>query len=83
DTLDGGAGNDILDGGDGDDTYLFGKGDGQDTITELSGNDTLLFTQGINSTDLWLQRTGNNLELSVLGSDDKVTISNWYASASN
>ncbi|MEE1896686.1 calcium-binding protein, partial [Pseudomonas otitidis] len=26
---------------------------------------------------------GNNLELSVLGSDDKVTISNWYASASN
>ncbi len=41
------------------------------------------FGADINSTDLWLQRTGNNLELSVLGSDDKVTISNWYASASN
>ncbi|MFU6379235.1 calcium-binding protein, partial [Metapseudomonas otitidis] len=63
--------------------YLFELGNGQDLITEVGGNDTLLFTQGINSTDLWLQRTGNNLELSVLGSDDKVTISNWYASASN
>ncbi|QZX85033.1 calcium-binding protein [Metapseudomonas otitidis] len=83
DILDGGEGNDTLNGGYGNDTYLFAKGNGQDLITEVGGNDTLLFTQGINSTDLWLQRTGNNLELSVLGSDDKVTVSNWYASASN
>ncbi|WP_165667568.1 calcium-binding protein [Metapseudomonas otitidis] len=83
DTLDGGTGNDTLSGEGGDDTFLFGMGDGQDTITELSGNDTLLLTQGINASDVWFKRTGNNLELSVLGSDDKVTISNWYASASN
>ncbi|WP_165665141.1 calcium-binding protein [Metapseudomonas otitidis] len=83
DTLDGGTGNDTLSGEGGDDTFLFGMGDGQDTITELSGNDTLLLTQGINASDVWFKRTSNNLELSVLGSDDKVTISNWYASASN
>ncbi|BBT17511.1 hypothetical protein WP8S17C03_35600 [Metapseudomonas otitidis] len=83
DTLRGGLGNDTLIGGYGNDTYLFNLGDGQDVIQDGYGNDVLSFEQGINSTDLWLQRTGNNLELSVLGSDDKVTISNWYANASN
>ncbi len=83
DVLIGGQGNDILDGGAGNDIYRFGKGDGQDTLYDNGGNDVLSLGEGINSTDLWLQRTGNNLELSVLGSDDKVTISNWYAGASN
>ncbi|WAF87783.1 hypothetical protein NRL37_10140 [Metapseudomonas otitidis] len=79
----GGKGNDTLIGSSNADTYLFNLGDGQDVIQDGYGNDVLRFEQGINSTDLWLQRIGNNLELSVLGSDDKVTISNWYASASN
>ncbi|MDV3443413.1 calcium-binding protein [Pseudomonas otitidis] len=79
----GGKGNDTLIGSAYDDTYVFNLGDGNDVIQDGYGNDVLSFEQGINNTDLWLQRTGNNLELSVLGSDDKVTISNWYASASN
>ncbi|MDV3441624.1 calcium-binding protein [Pseudomonas otitidis] len=79
----GGKGNDVLNGTNRSDTYFFGLGDGHDVINELGGEDVLRFGADINSTDLWLQRTGNNLELSVLGSDDKVTISNWYASASN
>ncbi|TQL06631.1 Ca2+-binding RTX toxin-like protein [Pseudomonas sp. SLBN-26] len=92
DTLDGGTGddllagslgNDILNGGTGNDTYTFGKGDSQDTLYDNGGNDVLSLGEGINASDVWFKRTGNNLELSVLGSDDKVTISNWYASASN
>ncbi len=79
----GGKGNDVLNGTVYRDTYFFELGDGHDVINEVGGEDVLRFGADINSTDLWLQRTGNNLELSVLGSDDKVTISNWYASASN
>jgi hypothetical protein len=79
----GGKGNDVLNGTNKRDTYFFELGDGHDVINELGGEDVLRFGADINSTDLWLQRTGNNLELSVLGSDDKVTISNWYASTSN
>ncbi|QZX85032.1 calcium-binding protein [Metapseudomonas otitidis] len=83
DVLIGGLGNDYLNGGAGNDTYRFGKGDGQDTLYDNGGNDVLSLGEGINASDVWFKRTGNNLELSVLGSDDKVTISNWYASASN
>ncbi len=79
----GGKGNDVLNGTVYRDTYFFELGDGHDVINEVGGEDVLRFGADINSTDLWLQRTGNNLELSVLGSEDKVTISNWYASASN
>ncbi|BBP84155.1 hypothetical protein PHLH8_37970 [Pseudomonas sp. Pc102] len=92
DVLNGASGNDILDGGDGDDslnggygndTYLFAKGDGQDLVADADGNDTLLFGEGISANDIWLQRNGSNLELTLRDSTDKVTISNWYSSTSN
>ena len=81
DILWGGAGNDRLEGGAGDDTYLFGRGDGQDTIVESSGNDTLSFLDGIDVTDLWFSRNGNNLVIDIIGSNDKVTVQNWYSHA--
>ncbi|WP_374981495.1 calcium-binding protein [Pseudomonas solani] len=83
DTLDGGAGNDTLFGEGGDDTFLFAKGNGQDLIVETDGNDTLLFGQDISANDIWLQRNGSNLELTLRDSADKVTINNWYSSTSN
>ena len=83
DVLDGGAGNDTLQGGLGNDTYLFGRGDGQDRITEndnTAGNtDMLQFAAGVAADQLWFRRVGSNLEVSIIGSGDSCTISQWYS----
>jgi Ca2+-binding RTX toxin-like protein len=82
DRLDGGPGNDQLDGGAGADRYVFGKDSGRDTIYDREGTpaevDVLELGTGINPDDLWLQRRGSDLELSVTGTDDRVTLSQWY-----
>ncbi|MRR58516.1 MAG: tandem-95 repeat protein [Deltaproteobacteria bacterium] len=92
DTLDGGAGNDILDGGSGadilkggtgNDTYTLGRGYGRDTIVEndtTSGNtDIAQFSSGIAADQLWFQHVGNNLDVSIIGTNDKFSIQNWYS----
>jgi Ca2+-binding RTX toxin-like protein len=90
DTLDGGLGNDILEGGDGADRYVFGRGYGRDEIREslsnanLSEDDQLEFLPGIVLSDLKFERQGNNLLVSILGTQDSILIkdefafSNWY-----
>jgi Ca2+-binding RTX toxin-like protein len=69
-------------GGNGNDTYLFSRGYGLDSIQEndvTAGNrDTLQFTSGIATNQIWLRQVSNNLEVSVIGTADKMTISNWY-----
>ena len=82
DTLNGGAGTDTLIGGTGNDTYVMGRGYGADTLQEndsTAGNSDLLqFTGGIATDQIWLRKVANNLEVSVIGTTDKMTISNWY-----
>ena len=82
DTLSGGLGNDYLSGDAGDDSYLFNLGDGNDTISDYdntSGNiDTAFFGVGIAADQVWLQQVGNNLEVSIIGRNDKLVINNWY-----
>ncbi|MDN3224388.1 calcium-binding protein, partial [Pseudomonas nunensis] len=84
-TLAGGTGNDDITGGNFSDTYLFDRGDGQDTITDYDGGyvgtDTVAFGADISPQDLWLRHTGSNLEITVIGSNEKLTISNWYQSS--
>ncbi|MET3432234.1 Ca2+-binding RTX toxin-like protein [Herbaspirillum seropedicae] len=85
DTLSGGKGNDRLRGEAGNDTYFFNQGDGVDTISDFDGRtglDTLTFGSGITSDRLGFSHVGNNLEISVLGTADKVIIENWYISSS-
>ncbi|TBV06424.1 calcium-binding protein [Phytopseudomonas dryadis] len=86
DLLQGGAGNDYLSGGAGSDTYLFGVGSGQDTLdnydVSASSLDTLLFNGDVSAEQLWFRKTGSSLEVSIIGTQDKVTVSNWYSSAS-
>ncbi len=85
DVLDGGAGDDLLSGGTGNDTYRFGLGSGQDTITSYDTaagkQDVLLFGEGVSAEQLWLRKVGNNLEVSIIGSTDKVTVSSWYSNS--
>ena len=82
----GGLDNDEIFGSLYSDIYLFTKGDGQDVISDhgevLGALDVLDFS-GVTKTDLWFERVGDNLEISILSNDDKVTIDSWYLSEGN
>ncbi|SDJ06238.1 Hemolysin-type calcium-binding repeat-containing protein, partial [Pseudomonas flavescens] len=79
----GGTGNDTLHGSYYGDTYLFNSGDGHDTIVETStysgAVDVLQFGSDLSPEQLWFQRNGNNLDILVQGTEDRVTVSNWYS----
>ena len=83
DTLDGGVGNDYLSGDDGADTYLFARGFGQDTIYEYDegsgGNDIVRFAADIQASEIELSRNESDLFLKVLGTEDRITVSGFYA----
>ena len=80
DTLDGSAGNDVLADGVGNDTYVFGRGAGQDALVDYditAGNrDTV--NAGVNPLDLVFARSGSNLQMSIHGGTDKLTVQSWY-----
>ncbi|WP_428422561.1 calcium-binding protein [Methylibium sp.] len=82
DTLDGGAGTDTLAGGTGNDSYVLGRGYGADTVQEndtTAGNtDVLQFLSGVSTEQIWLRQVSNNLEISIIGTSDKATLTNWY-----
>ena len=89
DTLDGGAGNDQLQGEFGNNTYLFGKGDGQDTINNgydysVGRVNTLLFKAGVLPSEVVSRRVYDSgyesLELSILGTTDKITVRMFFTS---
>ena len=84
DRLNGGAGDDLLAGRDGDDVYLMSGDFGHDTVRDLApqagGTDELRFsTAGYNQ--LWFAQNGNDLVVSVVGSDNMVTVENWFLGA--
>lgn len=83
----GGAGNDLILGGAGNDIYYWGLGDGQDTIIDsdaaVGNTDILNVYAGVARDQLWFKHVGNNLEVSIIGTADKVTINNWYSGSNN
>ena len=82
DTLYGGTGRDYLTGGSGNDTYRFARGDGHDTLSDFDtvGNnaDVLQFGSTISRQHLWFSRDQNHLSIRLLGTNDQVSITNWY-----
>jgi Ca2+-binding RTX toxin-like protein len=79
--FEGGTGNDVVTGSYYGDTYRFNLGDGQDTINEnysYGGADKIVFAD-VSSDQIWLRQVANNLEVSVIGTSDAVTINNWYS----
>ncbi len=93
DTLVGSPGNDVIVGGTGNDTIYGGPGndiisiapdDGSDTVYENAAggdNDQLVFTGGVNISQLWMVKEGNNLTVYILDTTRKITLNNWYANA--
>ncbi len=81
--LTGGTGNDTLKGGAGNDEYVVGRSHGADTVQEndaTAGNtDVLRFLSGVSTDQLWFRQIGSNLEVSIIGTSDKTTISSWYS----
>lgn len=76
--LEGKKGNDTLQGGEGSDTYIFNRGDGQDTIIESGSvykyTDSISFGTGINVEDVKFTKSGNDLIVSIIDTNDKITI---------
>ena len=94
DALTGGDGNDTYTGGTGSDTlsdtsttsndiYRWGRGEGADILADAGGTDRLDVLTGATEGQIWLRRLGNNLELSVIGTSDSLTINGWYATTAN
>ena len=91
-TIEGGKGNDVITAGGlwASETYVFNVGDGKDTINDYGGStalgyragldDTLKFGAGINSSQLWFRKVGNDLDVTRIGSTEGVLIKDWYSS---
>jgi Ca2+-binding RTX toxin-like protein len=87
DLLDGGAGADLLAGGAGHDIYVMGRSYGTDNVVEndvTAGNtDVVQFQGDIAADQLWFQQVANNLEVSIIGTADKMVIQDWYLNSAN
>lgn len=84
DVLDGGAGSDILIGGNDSDTYLMSISSGADEIRNFdpNGDDIdVVGYQDITNNRLWFERSGNDLIVTVVGTDVRTTIKDWYVTA--
>jgi Ca2+-binding RTX toxin-like protein len=86
DVLDGGAGNDTITAGYGSDIYVFGRGYDQDIIDNYHDSvlnpDVLNLGTGIVASDLTLTRFIDSLVLRVTGTNDVLTIGNYFVEGS-
>ncbi len=81
DILSGGSGYDYLKGGRGNDVYRFNLGDGQDVIdniAETAQSDSIEFGQGITVNSLALSKAGDDLIISIAGTNDSVRLFRWF-----
>ncbi|MGY3448388.1 calcium-binding protein [Bradyrhizobium sp. USDA 4353] len=86
DVLNGGAGDNILVGGIGA-TYVYAPGDGNDVIingvASLSKpTGTLDLGSAYTADNFWFVKSGNDLEIDILGTHQQVTIADWFLGGS-
>jgi Ca2+-binding RTX toxin-like protein len=85
DILVAGAGSDVLTGGGGYDVYKIGPVFGQTLINNAAVDGTtspqgeIDFGSGLADEDLWFARNGNDLQIDLLGTSDRLTIAGWYS----
>jgi Ca2+-binding RTX toxin-like protein len=82
DTLSCGYGDDILKGGEDNDTYNYTSGSGSDQIFETSGSD-LLYVGSMDYRTLWFSKSGSDLKVSIIGTNDDITVKGWYDNDAN
>jgi Ca2+-binding RTX toxin-like protein len=85
--LDGGAGNDTLIGNGGVDTYKIGRGSGQDRMVNAASGagarGELDIGADVATNQIWLQQSGNDLLVKVMGTQDQAIIVGWYGADSS
>ncbi|MGJ4940384.1 hypothetical protein ACQR1W_07400 [Bradyrhizobium sp. HKCCYLS1011] len=86
DKLDGGAGTNILVGG-ANASYLYQTGDGSDliingTASQSTPTGTLDFGNAASANSLWFVKSGNDLQIDILGTHQQVTIADWFLGGS-
>ena len=84
DNIIGGKGNDTLRGGAGSDTYSFDLNFGIDTIinqdSSINKVDTAYFSDA-SFDELWFSRNSNHLQITQSGTDNQITVRNWYSNS--
>jgi Ca2+-binding RTX toxin-like protein len=70
------------------DVFVFGRGDGQDTIIHenygaANDADVLRFKEGVAPEDLELAQRGNDLVVSIKGTDDRITVKQFFFDIEN
>jgi Ca2+-binding RTX toxin-like protein len=84
DTLAGDANNNTLTGNGGNDHCLFGRAGGQDRVVNgVAGagpSGELDLAGGVATNQLWLAQSGNDLQIDIMGTSDRVTVAGWYGS---
>jgi Ca2+-binding RTX toxin-like protein len=93
DVLAGGAGNDRYLGGGGNDTitdtgtgttsndaYGWGRGAAADNLKDSGGTDTLEITGAV-ATQVWFAKSGTDLKVSLIGTNDSFLIKSWYGTS--
>ena len=73
-------------GAGGVDTLSFARGSGADTVVEniaAGGQDIVQYVSNVASDQLWFQQSGNDLVVSIMGTSDSETFTNWYQSSAN
>ena len=80
--IEGNAGNNILFGGLGNDTYVFGRGSGRDIVANFDAGkpsgDMVQLSAGIVDADMNYVRAGNDLVLSIKGTNDQLTVVGYF-----
>lgn len=91
-SLYGSAGSDVIDskgfatyaqGNGGSDTYVFDRGYGQLTVDNAGNSGAsgeVSFGADVTEQNLWLQQSGQDLDVDILGTSDQIVLKNWYAS---
>ena len=80
----GGAGADHINTGSGHDIVAFNRGDGADSVSASAGQDnTLSLGGGIKYSDIRLSKAGDDLNVELGGSGDRLILEHWYQGSNN
>ncbi|WJR75854.1 hypothetical protein [Bradyrhizobium sp. NP1] len=72
--------------GGGTEYFDYSRGDGNATIQIAGGSGSsseLDFGSGVTDDDLWFMRSGNDLQIDLVGTNSSVTVSSWFSNPSS